>query len=131
MGFIIMDESIKEHYRKHGLDLISIVHGKDIIDEFEADVKAALEEKYAHFFAADSIEDLCAQTGIDLEGLKKTLATYNKDCEGGRDTLFDKNYRYMKPIQGPRYYAARFVVSGYGSLGGIKINHMTEVITED
>lgn len=131
MGFIIMDESIKEYYRERGLDLISIVHGKDIIDEFEADVKAALDEKYPHFFAANSIDELCEQTGIDPEGLKKTLAVYNRDCEGGRDTLFGKNYRYMKPILGPRYYAARFVVSGYGSLGGIKINHMTEVITEE
>ncbi len=131
MGFIIMDESIKEHYRKQGLDLISIVHGKDIIDEFEADVKSALDEGYAHFFAADSIEDLAAQTGIDLDGLKATLETYNHDCIGGRDTLFGKDYRYMKPILGPKYYAARFVVAGYGSLGGIKINHKTEVVTQD
>ena len=131
MGFIIMDETIKEHYRKNGLDLISIVHGKDIIDEFEADVKAALAEGYPHFFAADSIDELSAQTGIDPAGLKATLETYNHDCQGGRDTLFAKDYRYMKPILGPKYYAARFVVAGYGSLGGIKINHRTEVVTDD
>ena len=131
MGFILMDDSIKEYYRKNGLDLISIVHGKDIIDEFEADIAAAKAEGYPHFFEADSIEELCEKTGIDLAGLKKTLEAYNHDCEGGRDTLFGKDYRYMKPLLGPKFYAARFVVAGYGSLGGIKINHRTEVITED
>lgn len=129
-GFIIMDESIKKYYRRHGLDLISIVHGADIMKQFEEDVKAALEEGYQHFWVADSLEDLAAQTGIDPEGLLETVEQYNEDCEG-RDTLFNKNYRYMKPLRGPKYYCARFCVAAYGSLGGIKINHKTEVIRPD
>lgn len=37
----------------------------------------------------------------------------------------------MKPILGPKYYAARYCVAAYGSLGGIKINHRTEVVRKD
>ena len=70
-------------------------------------------------------------TGIDQDGLEETLDTYNEDCSGGRDTLFGKDYRYMKPLKKGPYYAARFCVAAYGSLGGIKINHNTEVIRED
>lgn len=129
--FIIMDESIKRYYRKHGLDLISVVHGTGIMDEFEKDVEAAIANQYPHFFKADTIEELCRMTGIDQDGLEETLDTYNEDCSGGRDTLFGKDYRYMKPLKKGPFYAARFCVAAYGSLGGIKINHNTEVIRED
>ena len=43
-GFIIIDESIKKYYKKHGLDLISVVHGANIIEEFEKDIEMAQEE---------------------------------------------------------------------------------------
>jgi len=129
--FIIMNESIKHYYKVHGLDLISLVHGTEIIDLFDKDVEAAIANHYPHFFKADTIEELCQQTGIDPEGLAETLETYNADCVGGRDTLFGKDYRYMKPLKKGPYYAARFCVAAYGSLGGIKINYKTEVIRED
>lgn len=129
-AFIIMDESIKRFYKRNGLDLISLVHGADIIQEFERDAAAAVANGYAHFFIADSLESLAEQTGIRYETLKETVETYNRDC-AGRDTLFNKDYRYMKPILGPKYYAARYCVAAYGSLGGIKINHRTEVIRKD
>ena len=31
----------------------------------------------------------------------------------------------------PRFYAGKLVCSAYGSLGGIKINYKTEVLTKD
>ena len=129
--WIIMDESIKKRYEKKGLDLISMVHGADIMDIFDKDVEAALKSNYPYFVKADTIEELCEKTGIDKEGLEETLETYNHDCEGGRDTLFDKNYRYMKPVKKAPYYAACFCVAAYGSLGGIKVNHKLEIITQD
>lgn len=129
--FIIMDESIKKHYKAHGLDLISMVHGAGIMDMFEQDCEAALKNGYKHFFKADTIEELCEQTGIDCEGLKETIEQYNDDCEGGRDSLFNKDYRFMKPLKKGPYYAARFCVAAYGSLGGIKINHKMQVIRPD
>jgi fumarate reductase flavoprotein subunit len=79
----------------------------------------------------DSIEELCRQTGIDQEGLRNTLDEYNKACDTGRDNLFFKNDRYLKPVRKPRFYAARFCLAMYGGLGGIKINHKTEALTKD
>jgi fumarate reductase flavoprotein subunit len=37
----------------------------------------------------------------------------------------------MRPIRKGKFYAAKFFPGAYGSLGGIKINHKTEVITQD
>lgn len=80
---------------------------------------------------ADSLEDLCAQTGISYEGLKKTLAEYNRFCERGRDERFYKNPEYLKPMTGPKYYAGKFIAGAYGTSGVIRANFKMEVLTED
>ena len=63
--------------------------------------------------------------------MQRTVEEYNKACETGRDELFNKNPRYLRLVKQPRFYAARFFPAGYGTLGGIKINHKTEVLTKD
>jgi len=80
---------------------------------------------------ADSIEELAEKTGIDPSGLKKTLAEYNRSCEKGYDDLFNKPHRYLRPLKTPKFYAARFFPGAYGSVGGIKINHRTEVLDKN
>ena len=79
----------------------------------------------------DSIDELCVRTGINPEGLKRTLAEYNHACETGYDRQFNKNPRYLKPVKRPKFYAARFYRSGLGSLGGIRINHRAEVLDKN
>ena len=36
----------------------------------------------------------------------------------------------MRPIKTPKFYAGRFLPGAYGSVGGIKINHRTEVLNK-
>ena len=60
-----------------------------------------------------------------------TIEQYNDSCEDHVDDLFCKNYRYLKPLKGKRFYALRFFPGAYGSLGGIKINYKYEVLDED
>ncbi|MFD1470062.1 FAD-dependent oxidoreductase [Hymenobacter caeli] len=101
------------------------------LDNPEAAIAGLLAKDYPHFFVADSLEDLAAQTGIDPAGLRDTVAVYNASCARGYDELFNKDHAYLRPIEGPKYYAARHYPSAYGSTGGIKINHKTEVIGTD
>ena len=77
---------------------------------------------------ADSLDELASQAGIDPEGLKKTVDEYNGFCAKGHDDKFNKNHTLLRPIREPKYYGARLLPSGYGSLGGIKINYRTEVL---
>ncbi|MCL6559648.1 MAG: FAD-binding protein [Firmicutes bacterium] len=79
---------------------------------------------------ADSLEELAEKARINVENFVKTVAEYNKACES-RDALFNKDYRYMKPIKKPKFYAGKLVPSGFGSLGGIKINYKAEVLDEE
>lgn len=130
VGFSIIDDSIKNYYIKNGADNYNLVfHVRDFA-QYDEEMKNAQSNGDPYIFAADSIEELAAKTGINLENLKTTIAEYNAACKS-RDTLFNKNVRYLKPLKGPRYYAVAFYPGAYGSLGGIKINYKTEVVDSE
>ena len=42
-----------------------------------------------------------------------------------------KDYKYLRPIREPKFYAANWCPSAYGSLGGIKINYKIEVLNKN
>jgi fumarate reductase flavoprotein subunit len=94
-------------------------------------IKAYLNAGNGNFYEADSIENLCEQTGIDIENLKNTFQTYNEYCRVGYDALFNKKQQYLRTITHTKLYAARHFPSAYGSAGGIKINEKAEVIGQD
>ena len=94
----------------------------------DRELSAALERGSAEVFGADSIEELAAKIGIDPSALKATVDEYNLFCEKGHDDLFAKDPQYLRPLKGPRFYAAKARTIFLGTLGGIKINHRTEVV---
>jgi len=101
-----------------------------VIDNFDTEFKQALDEGNENIFVADSLEELAGKTGINPDGLRETVEEYNKACET-RDELFYKRHEYLRPIKQPKFYAGRMFPGAYGSLGGIKINYKTEVVTKD
>lgn len=146
-GITIIGDSILDHYRKHGLDYITFHHNIKTIEKWEAELndylkgdvqpEAALgilqkeEQKSAKsLFVADSIEELAEKAGINAKNLQETIAQYNAIC-GKTDPFFNKNPKYLLPIKGPKYYAAKHYPAGYGSLGGIKVNDDLQVLRED
>lgn len=129
-GISIVDDSIKKYYAKNGMDDFSIVFNVKSTENYDKEMKEAIEKKDPYIFEANSISELAELTGIDSEGLQKTIEEYNKACET-RDHLFDKSHKYMKPLIGPKFYAVKYFPGGYGSLGGIKINYKTEVVKDN
>ena len=65
------------------------------------------------------------------EVLQETVDEYNRACEKGFDEIFEKDRKYMQPIKKSKFYACRFFSGAYGTLGGVKINFKTEVLTSD
>jgi fumarate reductase flavoprotein subunit len=130
-AFVILDGAIAKYYMENGYDWISAMFPLVKVDDFDAEVKKAIERGNDGIFAAGSLDELASKTGINAEGLKKTVAEYNKACETGRDEIFHKRPLYLRPIKQPNFYAGRFFPSGYGSLGGIKVNWRLEAVTKD
>ncbi len=129
-AFMIIDESIKRQYLKRGVDVVSMVLNQQSIDGFEEHMETAISQGNPYLFIADTIEELAEKTGIDCDNLLDTIDDYNAACES-RDEAFGKKAEYMRPIRKAKFYAAKFFPGAYGSLGGIKINHKTEVVTQD
>ncbi|WHH57803.1 FAD-dependent oxidoreductase [Petroclostridium sp. X23] len=126
-AYSIIDENIMKYYEQNGLDLINVVTSSMDMSYFKQEMNEAIAHGSDVFFMADSIEELAEKTGINCEGLKATIAEYNEACKSS-DRVFNKNPKYLKPIAEPKYYALKLAPSAYGSLGGIKINHKTEVL---
>lgn len=128
---MIADEAILDHYQKNGLDLpMSIVFNVPL-GNLREDIEKAISADVKDLIVADSIGELAEKTGIPSDKLSETIEEYNRYCNEGHDGLFNKNRIYLRPIKGPRYYAGRNYPSGYGSLGGIKINYKTEVLDKN
>ena len=127
-AFIILDSAIISHYENKGFDFPASLAPDLPAENLEGAVQRAIEGGNKHIYVADSLEELAAKTGIDPVGLKKGVEEYNECCERGHDPVFNKDRRYLRKIEGPKFYAARNLPGGYGSLGGIRINYRTEVL---
>lgn len=132
-AYSILDENTKNHYVETGLDFETGygvatwgAHAK--AEGFDTEMRAAVAKGDEGAYIAGSLAELAAMTGVDQAGLEKTVAGYNKACDTGRDPLFDRRARYMRAIRQPPFYARKFFLDAFGSLGGIKINYKTEVV---
>jgi fumarate reductase flavoprotein subunit len=137
-AFRIYDEDMKDYLIENGLEFpggFGIAQAgtpttKVNRGEFEAEIAGILKKRPGMVIVADSIDELAEKTGIDKEGLKKTLDEYNRCCETGRDTLFNKKARYLRQVKRPKFYASRSMGST-GTPEGVKVNYKTEVLTKD
>ena len=72
---------------------------------------------------AHLVEELCDVMGIDRR-LVQTVEEYNAN-KG--DPIFHKDARYLTPIEGGKYYVAKFRRHCYGVMGGLRINYRAEL----
>ena len=129
-AFLIFDDDIKEKMAID-LDTRSVVFPVTRFENADASIHKVMQSGYGHFFKATTIEELAQKTGIKPDALIQTINEYNQSCASGYDVLFNKAHRYLRPILKAPFYAARHFPSAYGTLGGIKINHRTEVLDKN
>jgi fumarate reductase flavoprotein subunit len=130
LTFSLFDDSIKQRMMEKGVEKIMTMDfppGSRTVN-LDKELKAAIERGSQEVFAADSIEALAAKIGADPAILKATIEEYNAFCRKGHDDLFAKDPKYLWPLIGPRFYALKARTLFLGTLGGIKINHNTEVL---
>jgi fumarate reductase flavoprotein subunit len=130
-AFLIFDENIKKHMETVGVDSVHPVFPLTKVENLDALIIHTIDKGHKHIFLAGSLDELAVKAGIDPDGLKKTVEEYNGFCEKGFDPIFNKKHELLRPIKAPKFYAARHLPGGYGTLGGIKINHRTEVLNKD
>jgi fumarate reductase flavoprotein subunit len=128
--YSLFDESIKNLLIEKGIDRgigMDNPPGTRPVD-FDKELSIALEKGTKEIFVADSIEELAEKIGVNPAILRATVDEYNGFCEKGHDDLFAKDPKYLRPLKGPKFYAIKARTIFLGTLGGIKINHRTEVV---
>ncbi len=131
-SYIVFDEATKRHMEQEGLEYIYFIFPAekltDVSGQFEHLIDVVGNK---HAFVADTVEDLCAETGIDAAGLTRTLDAYNDYCDKGHDDQFAKDPAFLRPVREPKFYALRCFCGGYQALGGIKVNGKCQVVDDD
>lgn len=129
--FRVADDSILKHYRRRGVDFPSEVFQADPTEGFEEMWPQYCQEFPDAAYMADSLEGLAEAMGVNVENFLETVEQYNEFCETGFDEDFGKRRDYMHPLKGKHFYAVRLNIGGYGSLGGVKVDHKLRVLTAD
>jgi len=133
-SFGVFDEATKKFYLQKGWDFppgILVSEPMFTPDDFDKEWKKAIDSGNDYVFTANSIEEIAARTGVNLENLRNTITEYNEACETGRDEVFFKPAKYLKPVKTPPFYVSvRDGIFAFGTLGGIKINYKTEVLNK-
>ncbi len=135
-AYMILTDEIVKIYMEDGYPYVLPL--KPPFQDAHADWPTAFEARCAEVdgksvdvFVGDSIEEVAAKAGIDVETLVKTVEEYNAACDAGVDKKFLKKSKYMNPIRGKKFYVGRFRASAFCSLGGVIINGKSEVLDDN
>ena len=128
-AYKIFDGETKRHIEKNGVDIAGYIQGdtSDIDRLIEKVVDAGMKD----LFVADTLTELACKMGISPDAFRKTVDEYNGFCAKGHDDLFAKDPRFLRPVKEPRFYAFKHLLGAYGTVGGIKINHLAQAMDKD
>lgn len=130
-GFIVFDQDVADKIMTEGVEKTYFIFKNESIPSFVEQMEKCIAMGNTHMCIADSIEELAEKMGIDEAGLKKTIEEYNKSCDEGYDDEFFVKPEWLFPVRRPKFYCIQPVISGYSTVGGIRVNGKCEVLDQD
>ncbi|MCZ7662768.1 MAG: FAD-dependent oxidoreductase [Thermoleophilia bacterium] len=128
--FSVFDEDTKNFMIEQGIcyGLGEFVPVGTKITDLPANIERGVAEGKA--FIDDTTAGLAAKMGVDRKALEATIAQSNECFDRNADSLFAKDTRYLRPVRKPTFYAIKSTFHVFTTLGGIKIDHKTQVVDE-
>lgn len=117
-------------------DAINAIPEKSAYLVFDSGVKSRVKaidqyEKMGFVVKGDSIEALAKNMNVPQDKLKATLDTWNNAVKNKNDAEFGRKTGMDKDLSGAPFYAIKIAPGIHYSMGGVKINASTEVLTKD
>ena len=78
-----------------------------------------------------SLDDLAGQLGFDAAALKKAVADWNTAVADQNDAAFNRTTGMERDISTAPFFAIHIAPAVHYTMGGIAINHKTEVLNDD
>jgi fumarate reductase flavoprotein subunit len=103
---------------------------RDIFRITMPDIDVALEGevKKGRVFKTHSWPEMAGAMGCESVTLEATVDRYNTLCDRGYDEDFSKEYRYLRPLTVPPFFAIKGISTILDTIGGIIINDRMEVL---
>jgi fumarate reductase flavoprotein subunit len=132
-AYLIFDGLSRKYMEEEGFEYPYelVFPGNKRLRDFDEQIKGLKDIGNKNVFIADSLKALANSMGIDPDELQKNVDEYNRFCENGHDDLFAKDPKFLHPVKKPAFYAFRVIPSAYGTIGGIKVNEMMEVLNKE
>ena len=118
-SFMIWDEAIFEAY------------AATQEDDMRALLESALASGEGDVFKADTFAELAKAADLDPDRLESFANEYNAMCATGKDELWDKDPRFLVPLQNPPYYLAQPINAMFTTIGGVATNRNAQAIDAD
>lgn len=129
--WIVFSEAQRRRYVDKGTDagMGVIVPIGTKLAKMDANIDKYIAEGDRNIHTADTVEELAARMKVPAAALKKTLETYNRDCDLNLDSGFGKNRFFMQKLSG-KLYAMHEVISPLTTVGGVCVNNQMQALDE-
>lgn len=126
--YTIFDEITKNKMIEQGISaaLSAYVPVTTKLSRLDNDIKRGIKEGKA--FSADNSNELADKLCINRNTFKNTLDEFNSFFLNNHDQTYAKKNKYLQPVRKGKFYAIKSLLQILTTLGGIKINHNTEVL---
>jgi fumarate reductase flavoprotein subunit len=110
-------------------------NGKTAFLVFDEEIRKSLKQIDGYFHLklvkeGATIQELAAAVKMPTEALEATIATYNKAFDDKNDAEF-KRPDMPRPLRTAKYYAIEIKPGVHYTMGGLKINTDSQVISKD
>ncbi len=127
-AYVIFDQKTLDEFKTKGQRFGFGFPGQ--LPGLQEGLDKALAENNDWMFKAETLEDLSAKTGMNLENLKKSVANMNKYTAEGVDPEFYLEERALYSVEKAPYYAVRVILGMYATVGGARVTENLEVINK-
>lgn len=79
-------------------------------------------------FVGSTIEEVAKKAGLDPKTVRATVDRYNKFCDEGVDSDFNKDRRYLRPVRKGPFYIVKGQHTICDTAGGLLVNEDAQVI---
>jgi len=130
-GTLIFDADTARHLETDGPDYQYFVWNVKVLEDIEGQFRKTMELGNPHTVMTDSLDELAKRLDIDPKALSRTVDEYNRCCDRGKDSLFCKDPKFLRPVRKPKFFALRNCIGAYGSIGGIKTNGNLQAVARN
>lgn len=127
--YVLLDAALKKTFIEEGI-VLSYGSFRDNATLDGLDKKMDQEMVEGRIKISDSWYDIAIWVGASPKVLNSTIHEYNASCEQQYDDILLKDPKYLTPLDTPPYYALKCAQGFFGTIGGIKINHNMEVLSQ-